>query len=125
MQRYEARITALERLVGRQVLEIEKQPVNERSFDRLSSEPRSRSGPAEKRRPLLHERPPPLEQVRPPIRRVDGVRVHMRRRQLADLARGVRALRRPAGRLRPCGPHAGRRPAFQANAPSRVLGSKG
>ena len=50
-------------------------------------------GFGQERGPLLHERPPPLEQVRPPVGRLDGVRVHARQRQLAHLPRGVRALR--------------------------------
>ena len=44
--------------------------------------------------PGLHEPPPPLEPVRPPVRRLDAVRVHVRQGQLsvADAGRGCRML---------------------------------
>ena len=46
-------------------------------------------GPGQKRGPLLHERPPPLEQVGAPVGRLDPVRVHMGEGEFTDLARGV------------------------------------
>ena len=55
----------------------------------------------QERQPLFHERPPPLEQVRPPVSRLDGVRVQVRERQFAHLARSVRRLRRPVPEARP------------------------
>ena len=52
-------------------------------------------------RPVVHQQPPPLEQVRPRIRRLHLVRHHMRQRRLDDLPRMVGPLRRPVPEARP------------------------
>ena len=51
--------------------------------------------------PRLHERSPPLEQVRAPVGRLDAFRVHVGQRQLAHLPRRVRTLRHPVPEARP------------------------
>ena len=67
----------------------------------LARKPRSLVfGPGQELSPLLHEHPPPLEQIRPPVGRLDGVRVYMGQHQLAHLPRRVRALRRPVPEAR-------------------------
>jgi len=43
--------------------------------------------------PIVHEQPPPLEQVRPRVGRLHLVLHHVRERRLDDLARVVRLLR--------------------------------
>ena len=48
-----------------------------------------------------HERPPPVEEVGPPIGGFHPVRVHMRKGELANLARHIGALRRPIPKGRP------------------------
>ena len=54
----------------------------------------SAMGPRQERGPLLHERPPPLGQVRPWVRGLDAVRLPVRQGQLsvADDGRGSRML---------------------------------
>ena len=45
--------------------------------------------------PVVHQDPAPVEQVAAPVRGLDPIAVDVRKRQLADLARRVGALRRP------------------------------
>ena len=52
-------------------------------------------------RPIVHEPPPTLEQIRPGIGRFDLVRDHVRERGLDDLARVIRVLGRPVAETRP------------------------
>ena len=51
--------------------------------------------------PIVHEAPPPLEQVRPCVRRLDFVADDVDERRLDDLARLVRLLGRPVTERRP------------------------
>ena len=53
------------------------------------------------RGPIVHEPPPPLEQVRPRVRRFDLVLDDMRQRRLDDLPRMVRLLGGPVPERRP------------------------
>ena len=52
-------------------------------------------------RPIVHQPPPPLEQVRPRVGGLDRVPHHVRERRLDDLAGMVRLLRRPIPEARP------------------------
>ena len=45
--------------------------------------------------PVVHQYPAPVEQVAAPVRGLDPIAVDVRKRELADLARRVGALRRP------------------------------
>ena len=45
--------------------------------------------------PVVHQDPAPIEQVAAPVRGLDPIAVDVRKRELADLARRVGALRRP------------------------------
>ena len=47
------------------------------------------------RGPVVHQDPPPVEQVGAPVGRFHAIAVDVRKRELADLARRVGALRRP------------------------------
>ena len=53
------------------------------------------------RSPIVHEPPPPLEQVGPGIGHLDLVLDHVRERRLDDLAPMVRRLGRPVAKARP------------------------
>ena len=45
--------------------------------------------PADRRGPIIHQLPPPLEQVRPRVGGLDLVGNHVRQRRLDDLARMI------------------------------------
>ena len=62
-------------------------------------------------RPFCHQPLPPLEQVRPPIGRLDRVPDHMRQRSLRHLARMVRLLGRPVPKTRAEAVRRGRAPS--------------
>ena len=47
------------------------------------------------RGPVVHQQPAPVEQVAAPVRGLDPIAVDVRKRELADLARRIGALRRP------------------------------
>lgn len=70
-------------------------PLSIRTGSRLYGSAASIFAPGQERGPLLHQRPPPLEQIRPSVGRLDGVRIHMGQRQFAHLSRSVGAFRRP------------------------------